>query len=78
MRRIADETWYLTRVGTRVRQKNRRAATLLVRAGSEFDDDELKKFPLDPSEREVKAIEAPPENKAVEEPTENKAGKKKR
>jgi len=70
MRKIADETWYLTRVGTRVRQRNRRAVSLLVRAGSEFDDADLVKFPLDPSE--TKAIEAPPENKAIEEPREKK------
>jgi hypothetical protein len=70
MQRIADETWFLTRMATRVRHKNPRAVQLLVRAGSTFDDADLNRYPLDISES--KAIEAPPENKAVAMPNDKK------
>lgn len=74
MRIIAEESWYGTAEGKRVRERHPLARFLIVAKGSQIDDAELERYPIH-DDSSSKAIDKPPSNKAIEEPPKRKRGR---
>ena len=74
MRIIAEESWYGTAEGKRVRERHPLARFLIVAKGSQIDDAELERYPIF-EEPSAKAIDKPPENKAIGEAPKRKRGR---
>ena len=82
MRFVAEESWYGTESGHRVKERHPLARFLIVAKGAEIDDSEFNRYPILEEngeqvkpEPKAKAIDRPPENKAIEGAPRRKRGR---